>query len=54
VVAEIQSEVRKVVQEITVIGKTAKEEAEKGKVISETLLKLTKTMEVFSDIWTTP
>lgn len=50
VVAEIQSEVRKVVQEITIIGKTAKEEAEKGKVIAETLKKITSAMETFADV----
>lgn len=50
VVAEIQGEVRKVVLEVTNIGKIAKEEAEKGKAIAEGLLVIVDTMGDFQTI----
>jgi methyl-accepting chemotaxis protein len=50
VVAEIQSEVKKVVLEINIIGKNAKEEAEKGKAIAVSLNQINKVMNNFADI----
>lgn len=50
VVAEIQGEVRKVVLEVGNIGRIAKEEAEKGKGIAESLLAIANTMGDFQNI----
>jgi len=50
VVAEIQGEVRKVVQEVGNIGKIAREEAEKGKSISEGLNAIANSMTEFQTI----
>ncbi|MCB1142429.1 MAG: methyl-accepting chemotaxis protein [Leptospiraceae bacterium] len=50
VVAEIQTEVRKVVQEINQIGKSAKDEAEKGVAIANGLMEFVNSMVRFAEI----
>ncbi len=50
VVAEIQGEVRKVVVDVNTVGKTAKEEAEKGKVIAEALQGIANAMAEFQTV----
>jgi methyl-accepting chemotaxis protein len=49
-VGEIQGEVRNVVGDITSIGNTTKEEAEKGKGITKTLISIVKAMDSFQKI----
>lgn len=50
VVAEIQGEVRKVVQDVNAVGKSAREEAEKGKIIAESLMGISTSMTEFLEI----
>lgn len=50
VVADIQTEVRKVVQEVNTIGKNAQEEAEKGAEISKGLGDIVNVMAKFQDM----